>query len=93
MEEVYSFSQRDLVDTDVMILDAYHEVFIWYGKNSSIAERNMSNTVAKEYVATATDGRPETIPITPVDAKKEPISFKCHFHGWVEDLEVQDESL
>jgi hypothetical protein len=67
-----------------MILDAYHEVFIWHGSTCSAAEKNIASIVAKDYVSHASqiDGRSPDVPISIVTSGEEPIHFKCQFQGW-----------
>lgn len=57
MKEIYNFSQVDLNNNDVMVLDAYSTIFMWIGRNSNNTERK--NVVAKveKYVNSLTDGR------------------------------------
>lgn len=39
MEEIKHFTQEDLDDDDIMILDVQEEVFVWVGKGASEEER------------------------------------------------------
>jgi hypothetical protein len=53
VEEIHRFNQKDLNESDVFILDVYHELFVWEGTNASTAEKEMALQVAKDYIATA----------------------------------------
>jgi hypothetical protein len=62
MKEIYNFSQIDLSNNDVMVLDAYSTMFIWVGRNSNETERKNVMAKVEKYVASLTDGRvPEKI--------------------------------
>eukprot|EP01114_Cavostelium_apophysatum_P020108 TRINITY_DN6645_c0_g1_i3.p1 TRINITY_DN6645_c0_g1~~TRINITY_DN6645_c0_g1_i3.p1 ORF type:complete len:1198 (-),score=441.24 TRINITY_DN6645_c0_g1_i3:48-3245(-) len=82
VEEISRFDQNDLIDSDVMILDAYYELFVWEGSTASQAEMNIARTVSKDYVEKAKDGRPTLIPIVFTGPGREPLAFKCQFPSW-----------
>eukprot|EP00164_Ancoracysta_twista_P003232 GFYU01004318.1.p1 GENE.GFYU01004318.1~~GFYU01004318.1.p1 ORF type:complete len:812 (-),score=336.28 GFYU01004318.1:98-2533(-) len=82
VEEIHNFSQDDLIDDDVMMLDTYTEVFVWIGSASNEAERREAMALARKYVESATDGRSKDCAIIGVPAGNEPGLFTCHFLGW-----------
>eukprot|EP00499_Haloplacidia_sp_CaronLabIsolate_P008058 CAMPEP_0196782858 /NCGR_PEP_ID=MMETSP1104-20130614/12172_1 /TAXON_ID=33652 /ORGANISM="Cafeteria sp., Strain Caron Lab Isolate" /LENGTH=839 /DNA_ID=CAMNT_0042153103 /DNA_START=26 /DNA_END=2545 /DNA_ORIENTATION=+ len=84
VEEVFNFSQSDLQDDDVMLLDTHTQAFVWVGTGANETEKRMAQEVAEKYVAAAADrdGRDPDIPIVRVDAGREPPIFTCHFLGW-----------
>jgi hypothetical protein len=46
VEEIPEFSQEDLSSDDVMILDAFTDIYIWIGKGANEIERKMSMDTA-----------------------------------------------
>jgi hypothetical protein len=82
-EEVFDFAQEDLCVDDVMLLDAFADVFIWIGERANAEERKGALELAKTYIEKDGSGR---------DAKDtcfqvlkqgmEPPNFTCHFFGW-----------
>jgi len=82
VEEIQVFTQDDLDNDDVMLLDTFHAVFVWVGAGSTENERKRSEILAAEYIRAADDGRGEDCPIYVVDSGAEPIRFTLHFHGW-----------
>jgi len=82
VEEIFNFSQDDLIDDDVMILDTYTEVFVWVGNKSSREEKDTALTTALDFVTKAPDGRSADTPIYKVTPGGEPPNFTCHFLGW-----------
>jgi len=80
--EVFNFSQDDLVNDDVMLLDAHSEVFIWLGHDSNKTEKDEALNAAANYVKNAPDGRDADTPIFLISAGGEPPSFTVHFHAW-----------
>jgi len=87
--EVFNFSQDDLINDDVMILDTYSEVFVWVGHDSTKEEKDQALKTALEYVKKAPDGRSPDTPVYRVFAGAEPPNFSCHFHGW-DDKKASD---
>jgi len=82
IDEIFNFVQDDLINDDVIILDAYSEVFVWVGHDSTKEERDNAFKAALEYVKNINDGRSANTPVFKVAAGSEPPNFTCHFHGW-----------
>lgn len=82
VKEIFNYSQDDLLDDDVMILDAGAEVYVWIGNGAQQAEKEGAVAAALQYVQNAPDERSPDTPIFTVPAGAEPLSFTCHFLGW-----------
>lgn len=82
VEEIFNFSQDDLINDDVMLLDTYSEVYVWIGHDSSKEEKDLALSTALQYVANAPDGRSPDTPVYKVTAGNEPPTFTAHFLGW-----------
>jgi villin 1/advillin len=82
VEEIFNYSQDDLDQNDIFILDTYTEVYVWVGDKSNATEKKMAFETAVEYVKNATDGRSPDTPILKLVAGHEPKLFTCHFLGW-----------
>jgi len=85
IEEVFNYTQEDLINDDVMILDTFSEVFCWLGHDSTKEEKDQAMIAALDYVKNAPDGRSPDTPVWRVQAGGEPPNFSCHFHGWSVD--------
>lgn len=81
-EEVFTFSQDDLVQDGVFILDTVAEVYVWIGQRARQAEKDAALTMALQYVKTAPDGRSESTPVFRLTAGAEPPTFTAQFLGW-----------
>lgn len=82
-EEIYSFSQADLVDGDVALLDAYNEIYLWIGSGASEKEKKLIIETAEQYLENAKDGRnKDNVSICNVFAGRETLNFTRHFQGW-----------
>ncbi|KYQ88824.1 protovillin [Tieghemostelium lacteum] len=79
--EIFDFSQDDLDQDDVMILDTGREIFVWIGKDSNDVEKSMSMETALEYVQAAPQSRKDD-PIYRIESSEEPIQFTSCFHAW-----------
>ncbi|KAK3575278.1 hypothetical protein QTP86_023396, partial [Hemibagrus guttatus] len=75
------FTQDDLATDDVMLLDTWHQIFIWIGNDANEVEKNGVDKIAKEYVNSDPSGRRGT-PISIIKQGSEPLTFTGWFHGW-----------
>lgn len=82
VEEILDFSQADLVEEDVMVLDAWHSVFIWIGVNSNTQELALVEKGVIEYLRTDPKGRDLDTPVLKVRQGCEPPTFTGFFGAW-----------
>lgn len=84
VDEVFDFSQEDIEQDQMYILDVWSAVFVWVGKDAKSNEQASGLEVAKAYTSLqgALDGRPSGVAPQIVFAGKEPKSFTMHFVGW-----------
>ncbi|EMP41923.1 Adseverin [Chelonia mydas] len=76
------FTQDDLAEDDVMLLDTWEQVFVWIGKDANETERNESVKSAKRYIETDPSGRDKGTPLVIVKQGYEPPTFTGWFLGW-----------
>eukprot|EP01124_Arcella_intermedia_P030131 TRINITY_DN6517_c0_g1_i1.p1 TRINITY_DN6517_c0_g1~~TRINITY_DN6517_c0_g1_i1.p1 ORF type:complete len:621 (+),score=193.20 TRINITY_DN6517_c0_g1_i1:188-1864(+) len=84
VEELYNWSQEDLMMDDIFILDIFSCVFVWVGPESNDIEKKMSYETALAFVEKAAelDGRPRDTKVVRVLPGCEPALFTCWFQGW-----------
>ncbi|XP_059152876.1 advillin-like isoform X2 [Physella acuta] len=83
VEEIVGFTQEDLLEDDVMILDTIEEVYVWVGKGANEIEKKESLQIALDYIKHDPMGRnDETTVILQVKQGFEPPSFTGIFLGW-----------
>jgi len=82
IEEILHFVQDDLAGDDVMILDAYSDMYVWAGKMSTEGERKTGMQMSMEYAATAEDGRPKKCPSYYMREGDETLQFAIHFQAY-----------
>lgn len=80
--EIMEFTQDDLDEDDVMLLDTWDQVFLWIGKGSNEKERNEAFTTAIEYLKTHPSGRDVNTTIILVKQGYEPPTFTGWFMAW-----------
>jgi len=85
-EEIENFTQQDLVDDDVMLLDTWDAIFVWVGNNSNKVEQKASEQFAFDYLEANSSGRPENVPVTKIRQGFEPLNFTGFFGAWDNDL-------
>jgi len=93
VEEMFNWSQEDLMMDDIFMLDTFNTVYIWIGPDSNETEKKKSFEMAVEYVkeASAHDGRdPDSTPISVTYAGFEPQMFTMWFQGWDSSLSGKD---
>ncbi|XP_074055360.1 villin-like protein isoform X2 [Macrotis lagotis] len=82
MTEILFFSQDDLDEDDIMLLDTWEEVFLWIGKDSNTYERKESVAMAREYLKSHPAGRDPATPVVVVKQSHEPLTFTGWFDAW-----------
>ncbi|XP_038158403.1 scinderin like b [Cyprinodon tularosa] len=75
------FTQSDLATDDVMILDAWDQLFLWVGNEANDEEKNAAPKIAKDYVDSDPSGR-KGLPITTIKQGAEPPTFTGWFQAW-----------
>ncbi|XP_034016789.1 adseverin [Thalassophryne amazonica] len=76
------FTQDDLAEDDVMLLDVWDQVFVWIGQDANELERTESVKSAKQYIETDPSGRDKRTPVVIVKQGHEPPSFTGWFFAW-----------
>ncbi|XP_057467993.1 villin-2-like [Actinidia eriantha] len=81
VEEVYNFSQDDLLTEDILILDTHAEVFVWVGQSADSKEKQSAFEIGQKYigVAASLDGLSPYVPLYKVMEGNEPCIFTSYF--------------
>lgn len=82
VNEIYDYNQNDLNPNEVMILDAWETVFIWFGSESNKQEREESEKVVFDYLKSDPSQRGVDIPIFKIKQGLEPPNFTGFFGPW-----------
>ena len=83
VEEVPNFTQDDMMNDDIMLLDAYTTIYVWIGNGSNKFERNGAFKTANRYITSVRDERDKSaVQVVEVEAGREPPSFTVHFPEW-----------
>lgn len=87
VNEVAHFSQEDLNEDDVMVLDSGDEVYVWVGRGSDDQEKEKALEMAKNYIKTdPTERSLDTTVILRINQGEEPAAFTAIFPAWNPDL-------
>ncbi|KAK1420719.1 hypothetical protein QVD17_22543 [Tagetes erecta] len=83
IEEIYNFSQDDLLTEDILILDTHAEVFVWVGQSVDSKEKQSAFEVGQKYIglAASLDGLSPFVPLYRVTEGNEP-NFFTTFFSW-----------
>ncbi|KAJ6756288.1 VILLIN [Salix purpurea] len=81
VEEVYNFSQDDLLTEDMLILDTQAEVFVWAGQSVDPKEKQNVFDIGQKYIemAVSLDGLSPNVPLYKVTEGNEPSFFTSYF--------------
>ncbi|XP_059295946.1 villin-2-like [Lycium ferocissimum] len=81
IEEIYNFSQDDLLTEDVLLLDTHAEVFVWVGQSSDPKEKQSSFEIGQKYIemAACLEGLSPNVPLYKVTEGNEPCFFTTFF--------------
>ncbi|NWV69481.1 VILI protein, partial [Malurus elegans] len=80
--EIIDFTQDDLEESDVYLLDAWDQVFLWIGKDANESEKEAVAVMAQEYLRSHPSGRDLDTPIIVVKQGYEPPTFTGWFMAW-----------
>ncbi|KAH9679204.1 Villin-3 [Citrus sinensis] len=81
VEEVYNFSQDDLLTEDILILDTHAEVFVWVGQSVDSKEKQSAFEFGQNYIdmATSLECLSPKVPLYKVTEGNEPCFFTTFF--------------
>ncbi|XP_020211398.1 villin-3 isoform X1 [Cajanus cajan] len=81
LDEVYNFSQDDLLTEDILILDTHAEVFLWIGQSVDPKEKQNAFEIAQKYIdkAASLEGLSPQVPLYKVTEGNEPCFFTTYF--------------
>ncbi|XP_022742884.1 villin-2-like isoform X2 [Durio zibethinus] len=81
VEEVYNFSQDDLLTEDSLILDTHAEVFVWVGHSVDTKEKQNVFEIGQKYIdmAASLEGLSPNVPLYKVTEGNEPCFFTTFF--------------
>ncbi|RDX66780.1 Villin-2, partial [Mucuna pruriens] len=81
LDEVYNFSQDDLLTEDILILDTHAEVFVWIGQCVDPKEKQNAFEIAQKYIdkAASLEGLSPHVPLYKVTEGNEPCFFTTYF--------------
>uniref|UniRef100_A0A8C9L2J7 Villin-1 n=1 Tax=Pavo cristatus TaxID=9049 RepID=A0A8C9L2J7_PAVCR len=80
--EIVDFTQDDLDENDVYLLDTWDQVFFWIGKGANESEKEAAAVTAQEYLRSHPGGRDLDTPIIVVKQGYEPPTFTGWFMAW-----------
>lgn len=87
VEEIFNFTQEDMEEDDVMLLDTHDSIFLWIGKDANVKEKKEAMKTAIEYVKTDPSGRdPEKVQINVVKQGFEPPQMTGCFPAWNDEI-------
>ncbi|XP_039126962.1 villin-2-like [Dioscorea cayenensis subsp. rotundata] len=83
VDEVFNFSQDDLLSEDILILDTHVEVFVWVGYSVHSEDKQNAFEFGQKYIELAADlqGLSPDVPLYKVIEGHEP-SFSTTFFSW-----------
>lgn len=80
--EISNFTQDDLDEEDVMLLDIWDQIYLWIGQGANESEKKEAAVTAQEYLRSHPAGRDIDTPILMVKQGFEPPTFTGWFHAW-----------
>lgn len=85
VEEIVDFTQSDLEDGDVYVLDVGTSIFVWIGSGANEEEKTFAKGVSQRFLQEYHHGDAD-IPCLEIVPRHEPLFFTQHFLGWDADL-------
>jgi len=82
VNEIADFTQSDLNDEDVYLLDTFTTVYLWIGSQANATEKSKASEFAQKYIVEANDGRDTECSVVTVKSAEEPVMFSSCFVAW-----------
>ncbi|CAA6668975.1 unnamed protein product [Spirodela intermedia] len=81
VNEVFNFSQDDLLTEDILVLDSHAEVFVWVGQSVDPKDKQKAFDVGQKYIefAVPLEGLSPDVPLYKVTEGNEPCFFTTYF--------------
>ncbi|KAE8702548.1 Villin-2 [Hibiscus syriacus] len=81
VEEIYNFSQDDLLTEDILVLDTHAEVFVWVGQCVDTKEKRSAFEIGQKYIdrAVSLEGLSPKVALFKVGEGNEPCFFTVFF--------------
>lgn len=80
--EVTQFTQDDLIEDDVMLLDTWDQIFLWVGNEANVEEKKEAVATSQEYLFSHPGSRDPDTPIVLIKQGYEPPTFTGWFTAW-----------
>ncbi|XP_072960846.1 villin-2 [Typha angustifolia] len=95
VDEVFNFSQDDLLTEDILILDTHAEVFVWVGHSVDSKEKQKALDIGQKYInlAVSLEGLSHDVPLYNVAEGNEPCFFTTYFSWDATKAMVQGNSF
>ncbi|PNY08474.1 villin-2-like protein [Trifolium pratense] len=81
VEEIYNFSQDDLLTEDIHVLDTHAEVFLWLGQCVDPKDKQDAFEIGQKYIdmTASLEGLSPRVPLYKVTEGNEPFFFTTYF--------------
>jgi hypothetical protein len=87
VKEIFNFAQEDMLNDDIMLLDAYNTIYVWIGNKSNDFEKRGAYKTANKYIESIQDERDkENVQVVEIEAGKEPPTFTINFTAWSQSI-------
>ncbi|KAI4363989.1 hypothetical protein MLD38_020136 [Melastoma candidum] len=95
VEEIYNFTQDDLLTEDILILDTQAEIFVWVGQSVDAKEKQSAFEIGQKYidVATSIENLAPDVPLYKITEGNEPCFFTTFFSWDSAKANVQGNSF
>jgi advillin len=92
---VFNFTQDDLMQDHVIILDAIEDCFVWAGLKSKLTDQKKAMEITMEYIKNTPSDVPRqsTCKAYFIKALQEPLKFRCYFHAWETHKDAKEEEV
>ncbi|GMH18709.1 hypothetical protein Nepgr_020550 [Nepenthes gracilis] len=81
VEEIYNFTQDDLLTEDMLVFDTHAEIFVWVGQSVEPKEKHRAFEIGENYVemAASLEGLSPRVPLYRITEGNEPCFFTTFF--------------